>query len=46
MEKFDQELDKSKETTCSLKISIGVVQGQYDVLLNTHQDIEVQFSAP
>jgi hypothetical protein len=45
MEKFDQELDKSKETTCSLKISIGVVQGQYDVLLNTHQDIEVQFSA-
>jgi hypothetical protein len=27
VEKFDQELAKSKETTCSLKSSIGAVQG-------------------
>jgi hypothetical protein len=44
-EKFDQELAKSKETTCSLKSSIGALLGQYDVLLKTHQDIEVQFDA-
>jgi hypothetical protein len=43
VEKLDQELAKSKETTCSLKISIGALQGQHDVLLNTHQDLEVQF---
>jgi hypothetical protein len=43
VEKFDQELAKSKETTCSLKSSIGAPQGQHDVLLKTHQDLEVQF---
>jgi hypothetical protein len=41
VEKLDQELAKSKETTCSLKSSIGVLQGQYDVLLKAHQDLEV-----
>jgi uncharacterized protein involved in exopolysaccharide biosynthesis len=45
VEKLDQELDKSKETTCSLKSSIGALQGQHDVLLKTHQDLEVQFDA-
>jgi uncharacterized protein involved in exopolysaccharide biosynthesis len=30
VEKFDQELAKSKETTCNLKSSIGALQGQYD----------------
>jgi hypothetical protein len=45
VEKLDQELSKSKETTCSLKGSIGALQGQHDVLLKTHQDIEVQFDA-
>jgi hypothetical protein len=35
VEKFDQELTKSKETTCSLKSSIGALQGQHDVLLKT-----------
>jgi hypothetical protein len=45
VEKLDQELAKSKETTCSLKSSIGALQGQYDVLLKTHQDLEVQFGA-
>jgi cell division protein FtsB len=45
VEKFDQELAESKETTCSLKSSIGALQGQYDVLLKTHQDLEVQFDA-
>jgi hypothetical protein len=45
MEKLDQELVKSKETICSLRSSIGALQGQYDVLLNTHQDLEVQFDA-
>jgi hypothetical protein len=43
VEKLDQELAKSKETTCSLKSSIGALQGQHDVLLKTHQDLEVQF---
>jgi hypothetical protein len=38
VEKLDQELDQSKETTCSLKSSIGALQGQHDVLLKTHQD--------
>jgi hypothetical protein len=32
VEKVDQELAQSKETTCSLKSSIGALQGQYDVL--------------
>jgi hypothetical protein len=41
VEKLDQELAKSKETTCSLKSSIGALQGQHDVLLKTHQDFEV-----
>jgi hypothetical protein len=45
VEKLDQELAKSKETTCSFKSSIGALQGQHDVLLKTHQDIEVQFGA-
>jgi hypothetical protein len=45
VEKLDQELAKSKETTCSLKSSIGALQGQHDVLLQTHQDLEVQFDA-
>jgi predicted nuclease with TOPRIM domain len=43
VEKFDQELTKSKETTCNLKSSIGALQGQHDVLLKTYQDLEVQF---
>jgi hypothetical protein len=43
MKKLDQELAKSKETTYSLKSSIGSLQGQHDVLLKTHQDLEVQF---
>jgi hypothetical protein len=42
---FDQKLAKSKDTTCSLKSSIGALQGQRDVLLKTHQDFEVQFGA-
>jgi hypothetical protein len=45
VEKFDQELAKSKETTCSLKSLIGALQGQHDILLKTHQDLEVQFDA-
>jgi hypothetical protein len=45
VEKLDQELAKSKETTCSLKSSIRALQGQHDVLLKTHQDLEVQFDA-
>ncbi len=45
VEKLDHELAKSKETTCSLKSSIGALQGQHDVLLKTHQDLEVQFDA-
>jgi hypothetical protein len=45
VEKFNQELAKSKETTCSPKSSIGALQGQHDVLLKTHQNLEVQFSA-
>jgi hypothetical protein len=45
VEKLDQELAKSMETTCSLKSSIGGLQDQYDVLLKTHQDLEVQFDA-
>jgi hypothetical protein len=45
VEKLDQELAKSKETTCSLKSSIGALQGQHDVLVKTHQDLKVQFGA-
>jgi chromosome segregation ATPase len=45
IEKLDQELAKRKETTCSIKSSIGPLQGQHDVLLNAHQDLEVQFGA-
>jgi uncharacterized protein involved in exopolysaccharide biosynthesis len=41
VEKLDQELAKSKETTCSLKSSIGALQGQHDILLKTHQDLKV-----
>jgi predicted Holliday junction resolvase-like endonuclease len=33
VEKLDQELAKSKETTSSLKSAIGSLQGQHDVLL-------------
>jgi hypothetical protein len=45
VKKFDQELAKSKETICSLKNLIGALQGQHDVLLKTHQNLEVQFGA-
>jgi hypothetical protein len=42
---IDQELAKSKKTTCTLKSSIVALQGQCDVLLKTHQDLKVQFGA-
>jgi hypothetical protein len=45
VKKLDQELAKSKEITYSLKSSIGALQGQHDILLKTHQDLEVQFGA-
>jgi hypothetical protein len=45
VEKFDQKLAKSKETTCILKSSISAPQGQHDFLLKWHQDLEVQFDA-
>jgi hypothetical protein len=45
VEKLDQELAQSKETTYSLKSSIGALQGQQDVLLKTHQDLKMQFDA-
>jgi hypothetical protein len=45
VEKLDQKLAQSKETTCSLKSSIGALQCQHDVLLKTHRDLEVQFDA-
>jgi hypothetical protein len=41
VKKLDQELAKSKETTCSLKSAIGAIQGQHDILLKTHQDVEL-----
>jgi hypothetical protein len=41
VEKLDQELAKSKETTYSLKSSIDALQGQHDVLIKTHQDLKV-----
>jgi hypothetical protein len=43
VEKFDKELAKSKNTTYNLKSSIDALQGEYDVLLKTYQDLEVQF---
>jgi hypothetical protein len=43
VQKLGQELAKEKETTCSLKSSISALQGQHDILLKTHQDLEVQF---
>jgi hypothetical protein len=43
VEKLDQELAKSKETTCIFKSSIGALQDQCDVLLKTHEDFKVQF---
>jgi hypothetical protein len=43
VEKFDQELTKSKDTICILKSSIGALQGEHDVLLKTHQNLKVQF---
>jgi hypothetical protein len=45
VEKLDQELAQSKETTCSLNSSVCALQGQHDVLLKTHQNLEVQFDA-
>jgi hypothetical protein len=45
VEKLDQEHAKSKKTTCSLKSSIGALQGEYNILLKTHQDLEVHFDA-
>jgi hypothetical protein len=45
VEKFDQELAQSKETTCSHKSSIGAFQGQHDALQKTHQDLQGQFDA-
>jgi hypothetical protein len=45
VKKLDQELAQSKETTCSPKSSIDALQGQHDVLLKTHQDLEVQIDA-
>jgi hypothetical protein len=45
VEKLDQELAKSKETTYNLKSSIVALQGQHDILLKTHQDFEIQFDA-
>jgi hypothetical protein len=41
VEKLDQKLAKSKKTTYSLKSSISVLQDEHDVLLKTHQDLEV-----
>jgi hypothetical protein len=35
VKKLDQELAKSKKTTCSLKSSIGTLQDEHDVLLKT-----------
>jgi hypothetical protein len=41
VEKLDHKHAKSKETTSSPKSSIGALQGQHDILLKTHQDLEV-----
>jgi hypothetical protein len=43
VQKVNQQLAQSKETTCSLKSLICALQDQHDVLLKTHQDLEVQF---
>jgi hypothetical protein len=40
-EKLDQEVAKSNESTCSLKSSIGALQDQHDILIKTHQDLEM-----
>jgi hypothetical protein len=45
VESLDQELALSKETTSSLKSSIGALQSQHDVLQKILQDFEVQFDA-
>jgi hypothetical protein len=45
VEKLDQEISQSKETTYSLKSSIGALQGQHDILQKTHKYLEVQFDA-
>jgi hypothetical protein len=45
VKKHDQELAQSNKTTCSLKRSIGTLQGKHDILLKTYQDLEVQFDA-
>jgi peptidoglycan hydrolase CwlO-like protein len=45
VEKLDQELAKSKETTYSLKSSTDALHGEHNVLLKAHQDLEVQFDA-
>jgi hypothetical protein len=44
-EKLDQELVQSKETISIIKSSSGALQDSYDVLQNTHKDLEVQFDA-
>jgi hypothetical protein len=44
-EKIDQELAKSKDTTISIKSSIGALHKSHDALQNTHKDLEVQFDA-
>jgi hypothetical protein len=41
VEKLDQEVAQSKDTTCSLKRSIDALQDQYDVLQKIHQDHKV-----
>jgi septal ring factor EnvC (AmiA/AmiB activator) len=41
VEKLDEELAQSKNTTSSLESSIGALQDQHDVLQKTHQDLEV-----
>jgi hypothetical protein len=40
-EKLDQELVQSKETISIIKSSSGALQDSYDVLQNTHKDLEV-----
>jgi hypothetical protein len=45
VEKYNQELTQTRETICSLKSSIGALQGQHDALLKMHQDLELQFDA-
>jgi hypothetical protein len=45
VEKLDQEFAQNKETTSSLKSSIGALGDQHGVLQKTHQDLEMQFDA-